>query len=69
MGPTAAIALPPQMAVPTVIRNEAVLYLQPTSDRQPKEHGSRYAARGVKEARAANLHHLRQVHAKAETYH
>ena len=57
------------MAVPTAMRNEAV---RSTSNQRPianpKEHGSRYAARGVKEARAANSHHLRQVYAKAETY-
>ena len=67
MGEMAAIALPPQMAVPAVIRNDAfpaTLSRLPKS--RPKQHGAADADRRVKETGAAGMHHLLQIHAKSQ---
>ena len=70
MGPTAAIALPPQIAVPVEMRNAGrgrTDISLPSSG--PDNHGEGDAHRGVEKSAAAGLQHLLQVHAEAQAHH
>ncbi len=67
MGPMAAIALPPQMAVPAVIRNEEFPRTRSNFPRArpPHERKGNSAQRGIDEAAAAGFQNFVQIHAEA----
>ena len=70
MGAIAAMALPPQIAVPAVMRNEVpLLYGQQPYQRPAKQHGEADAARGVEEAGATDAKNLLQIHTESKAHH
>ena len=67
MGAIAAMAEPPQMAVPAVIRKEALpCDVEELAEQQAEGHGGGDADGGVEKAGAAGMQHLVQVHTEAE---
>ena len=70
IGPTAAMALPPQIAVPALISRELV---SPTCNRlaqsEAEEHRKRDAYRGINKSRAACVNDFLQIHSEAEADH
>ena len=68
IGPTAAIALPPQIAVPVEIRNAGrALHREQLAQQRAQRHRKRDADCGVKKAALAGLDYFLQVHAEAES--
>ena len=69
MGATAAMALPPQMAVPAEMRNETLLlHVQNSSQPPAQQHGKADAGRGVEKPGAAYAKNLVEVHAESESH-
>ena len=67
MGATAAMALPPQIAVPAEIRKDALpATLSRLAKEQAEQHGTGDADRRVEEAGAAGMYHLLQIHAEPQ---
>jgi hypothetical protein len=70
MGAIAAMALPPQIAVPAVMRNEVpLLYGQHSSQPPAQQQGEADATCGVDKSRAADAENLREIHAESKAYH
>ena len=68
MGPTAAMALPPQMAVPVEIRKAGVrCILEHRTQRHADHHSEADAEDGVNEPAASSTDHVVQVHAEAQS--
>ena len=70
IGAIAAMALPPQIAVPAVMRNEgSFLHIQQSSQPPTQNHGEADAACGVETTQAANAKNLLQIHAESKAHH
>jgi hypothetical protein len=67
IGAIAAMALPPQMAVPHDEIRDSLLHLQESSQPPAQEQGDADAARGIDEPRASSLHNLLQIHTKPKS--
>ncbi len=70
MGAIAAMALPPQIAVPVDIRNEILCFTRSNLSQSPtQEQGDTDAARGIDETGAAGFKYLLQIHAESQAHH
>ena len=70
MGPTAAMALPPQIAVPVEIRKAgSALHFEHRTQGHANHHGEADAENGIDEAAASSAEHVVQVHAESESDH
>ncbi len=70
IGATAAIALPPQIAVPAEIRKDVLCStLSSFPSPQPSNIGKSDASRRIKKPRSADTDNLLQIHSKAKANH